>query len=1226
MTIIKIPPPDSMQSIEQHLLPLIKREAIRINDVCPGHEDIVDALVREFTATFRESLLTYSDALDLCGRVQNMLTEHPDIPEEILREINTSRQKILFEIIQHGLEHRTLSGAMPIEFTPQFPPRNTGKRTQNARNRSVKEYEEVVQQQNYDLLRIATHLGVDAAADVLCALGQIDEAERSRVISFISAYLGRCERPIALDLPGLLAYPKPVLEVPSVRSVVRRLLLQDTYGTLMQTGADDPATHADVRKRAGGIALQRMTDLGRNACVTDPAIHAGLFVELSNFMKRSCTQSHPKNLVRSVRENGKDCPFPSLRQLIATELLHEQRTLYVGYEPGKGKTPIPFLLMEQLRQEGKNPRMLYLGPLPVIQELPNRIRPGSAPQPTRDCYFVDPETAPTVGIIDSSLSNEEIADVIAKPDITFGPYSMIHSERKADEDDDEEVLEKEAVRLIDLLCAEQWDILVLDEAHYVDGNKTWTKLLDRLIHHENGQGTHLSKNGFIVAMSGSPIMNTVADPVMIHDLFLPPAERRRQYGMDTRDTQGRDMKTERGLHPLLVRQALNQTLLTLDSPEPWLENVDILDYELSPQEMEFLRGICSNSTLHAKHKLDACLQFILCPKLVSGDDRMPESLLEWVKMQLDHDLRNKQSVLIAENMRAQGVVRDVSNPDAENPNTMELHFYRKIEEYCAEWATRNQATVHFHIVHGKTPQDERQISYADAANARRSGEHKTVMLAMSQCLNVGIRLGVDRIISLEWPYNSPEVQQLLKRALREGDTDVRLTACYALGTVQQGIYDQSMDKYRDGLQCQYGTGVSDAMLRSHIREREEDPTPESESELFRLLLRTSPIQRRYEIERWLHGRGTNGVTQFWDRHRDLFAMLSKEADEMGTGDMQRFLAGLISGLMDRGMINNPTLLDINGGGLTLERELRRLDLDENIVMTSTDPLSWMFEHGRNVLFKDDASRPSSTVCTDTTPDAVQRLLQTGQLSGAPYDIAIMRNLEQCNHIQSDITVHERARALLGLVSGVRISGHIVIPLSRTACTNEEFETLISVTLPRFGCLAKEGWHGSIRSKDNENDEPFRGFCVVAEKVENMNEQTLREQIRATDLRFTHHSQWANTAEGVRVTNAMKHPKLPYPLRHSEFQFGNRTLAATNNEDVRAKQIHHLQSLEFAVRSIQSLAAGTREWKNLTSSQRRGLDARGILYSADLSQTLRRPTFSLREFPGHLFFPFDQQWK
>lgn len=1220
-----------MQSIEHHLLPLIKREAIRINDVCPGHEDLVDALVREFAATFRENLSTYSDALDLCGRVQNMLTEHPEIPEEILREINTSRQNILFEIIQHGLEHRTLSGAMPVDFTPQFPPRNPGKGSRTPRNRSAKEYEEVVRGQHYDLLRIATHLGVDAAADVLCALGQIDETERSRVISFIGAYLGRCEHPLPLDLPGLLTYPKPVLEVPSIRSVVYRLLLQETYGTLIKTGADSLEKHADIRKRASGITLQSMTELGRKASVTDPALHAGLFVELSNFMKRSCTQPHPNNLVRSVREQGKDCVFPSLRQLIATQLLQEQRKLYVGFEPGKGKTPIPLLLLERLRQEGRKPRMLYLGPLPVIQELPNRIRPGSAPQPTRDCYYVDPAEAPTVGIIQSSLSTEDIAAVIAEPDITFGPYSMIHSERKANGDgetgNNEEILEEESVRMIDMLCAEQWDILVLDEAHYVDGNKTWTKLLDRLIHGANGQGTHLSTNGYIVGLSGSPIMNTVADPVMIHDLFLSPAERRRQYGMDTRDTHGRDMQTERGLHPLHVRQALNQTLLTLDPPEPWLENVDILDYALSPQEMEFISGICSNPTLHAKHKLDACLQFILCPQLVSGDDRMPESLLEWVKMQLDHDLRHTQSVLIAENMRAQGVVRDVSNPDSENPNKMELHFYRKIEDYCTEWAERNQESVHFHIVHGKTPQDERQLSYANAADARGSREHKTVMLAMSQCLNVGIRLGVDRIISLEWPYNSPEVQQLLKRSLREGDTDVRLTACYALGTVQQGIYDQSMDKYRDGLQCQYGTGVSDAMLRSHIREREADPTPESESELFRLLLRTSPVQRRYEIERWLHGRGANGVTQFWDRHRDLFAMLSIEADEMGTGDMQRFLAGLISGLMDRGVINHPTLLDINGSGLTLERELRRLNLDENIVMTSTDPLSWMFEHGRSVLFKDDASRPSSTACTKTVPDAVQRLVQTGQLSGAPYDIGILRNLEQCNHIQSDITVHERARALLGLVSGIRIGGCIVIPLSRTVCTNEEFETLVHVTLPRFGCLATEGWYGPIRSKDNESDEPFRGFCVVAEKVEDMSEQVLREKIRATDLRFTHHSQWATTAEGVRVTNAMRHSRLPYPLRHAEFQLGNRTLVAANEqEDVWQEHMLHLQALEAAVNVIRTSAATAREWKGLSASKRGILDEQGILYSADLSQTLRRPTFSLREFPGHLFFPYDPQWK
>ncbi|MDD5103553.1 MAG: DEAD/DEAH box helicase family protein [Candidatus Peribacteraceae bacterium] len=1219
-----------MLTQEHHILPLVQRETSRINARYPEHATTVEALSAEFTERFREGLNSFDDAFELCRRVEGMLNEH-DIPEELLDAINSSRRRILFEIIQHGLEHKTLEGSVPVRFNLQFsPPKSKGKGTAEPPERSSQEYEEIVRRQNYDLIRLATWLGVDAAADVLCALGQVGEEERSRVISFISAYLGKCQSPEPMGHGGLLSYPKAVLEVPSVRSVVRRLMLQESYNTLLSQGADDHEQHARVRRNVGKIALDCMTELARQSNVSDPAIHAGLFVETSDFLQRTCSQTHPRTLVCTLHEKGQDCPFPSLRQLIAIQMWKERRKLYVGFEPGTGKTPIPPYLMEQLRQEGKHPRMLYLGPLPVIQELPNRIRPGIAPQPTRDCYYIDPATAPSVGIVQSSLKNHQLEKIVQESEITFCPYSMLHSRRDLSDDSDdahENDLEQEERRLIDLLCAEDWDILVIDEAHFIDGNKEWTRLIDRLIWGDDGRGTHLSREGYRIALSGSPVMNTVADPVVIHDLFMPPRERERRYGVDLRETEGRKTSVERSLDPIRVRNALNDTLLILDRPEPWLKNVETLNYRPSDRELAFLAAICTNPSLHAKHKLDVCHQFLLCPKLVSGDDTMPESLLEWVTMQLESDLHEKNSILITESMRALGVLRDAKGEHAPGPDEMELHFFRKIEQYCRDWSERNGIPVHFSTVHGETSQDDRQRAYAGATRAQRTSECKSVIFAMSQCLNVGIRLDIDRIITLEWPYNSPELQQLLKRALREGNFDVFLTACYAEGTVQQGIYDQAMDKYQDALQCMYGVGVTDTILRSHMREREqEDSSAESESELFRLLLRTSPLQRRHEVERWLHGRGTSGVAQFWDRHRDLFDVLHQEADEMGTGDQQRFLAGLTAGLMDRESGRDLTVLDVNSGGLTLERELRRMGRNTQGQVMSIDPFVWMLERGRADVHRDDPTRHQIPSCLNVSPVEIQRSFHNGRLGTEPYDICILRNLEQCNHIQSDGVVHERARALLNLVNTTRIGGRVVIPLPRTACTNEEFELFVGETLPLFGCLVVDGWQGAVRSQDNEDDEPFRGFCVVAEKYEDVNEQTLRSQLRSRHLQLSHHAQWAQTAEGARVANAIRRPRLPYPIRHREFRLGNRTFAAADAKpEIRDAQVEHLHALENAVRTITTLAPTKREWNALAASERQSLKRQGILFSSDISRTVNRPTFSLQAYPGHLFFAYDPQW-
>lgn len=1222
-----------MQSIDTHVLPHVRTEAAKLKERNPEHAELIDALTAEFAARFRENLMSYEDAFELCRKVEGMLSEH-DIPAPLLEAINASRRKILADnVILHGFTHKSLAGDMPLKFHRQFDiarPKNGIGAKKEVRKKTEQELETIIREQNYDLLRMAASMGADAAADVLCAMGQIGEDERSKVISLISAYLGTCE---SFPEPGtydFFSYPKAVTEVPSVRMVIDRLLLQANYARLLEEGADDRDASDYVRKRAPSITLEHMKALAKNANVTDPMIHASLFMRQSELFRKICSQPHPKNMVSTITEQGTDFPFPSLRQQVAVQLLRERKKLYVAFEPGKGKTAVPFYLMEQLREEGKSTRMLYLAPLPVVQELPNRVRPGSAPQKTRDCYYVDPAQAPTVGVISRKLKNGAMERAVHDNDVVFMPYTMLHSTRDLnDNGEDEKELDEEEKHLIDVLCEQDWDILVLDEGQSVDGNKKWTRFVDRLIHGKDGEGTHLSKKGYIIPMSGTPMMNTVADPVVIHDLFSPPHERNKRYGADIRDTIGRAMGMERGINPLRVRQALNQTLLTLDPPEQWLNNVDMVDYPLSEKEMEFLNAICSNPTLHATHKINVCMQFILCPKLISGDDAMPESLLEWTKWRLDYDLSQKNAVLIAENMRAEGVLRHAAQDgeDDEVTQEMELHFYQQIARHCEEWsATHDGMPVHFYTIHGDTPQARRQDAYRDAELARKAGTHKVVIFGFSSCFNVGIRLHVDRFISLEWPHNSPDIQQLIKRALREEESDVRLAACYAIGTLQQGMYEQSIMKYQDGLRCLYGASVSDAMLLSHIQEREKDSDgPQSEDKLFRLLGRSSLAHRRYEIGRWLHGRGTADIVQFWNRHREEFARYHEEADEFGTGDMQRFVAGLVRSMTRKEGHSNVSILDVNSNGLSLERELRRMG-GNGRTLVSTDPLALMLERGRTAIHRDDPSNQNQPSCAEVSPTDIHRAAASFPVN--KFDVAVLRNLEQCGHMQSDSTVHERARALMSVLRTLKLEenggGRIVITLPRTACTNEEFEYFVTHTLELFGCLPVKGWYGAVSSEDNEGDEAFRGFCVVAEKMEDVDEQTLRSRLKADDLKFTHHGSWPKTAEGTRIGNALRKPKLPYPLRHAEFKFGNRTFVAAQKPEVREAQDAHLHAIRDAVNMIHALAPTAKEWKALPKARRRTLEKSGILL-VDLSHVIDRPAFSLRAYPGHLFFPFDQQW-
>ena len=49
------------------------------------------------------------------------------------------------------------------------------------------------------------------------------------------------------------------------------------------------------------------------------------------------------------------------------------------------------------------------------------------------------------------------------------------------------------------------------------------------------------------------------------------------------------------------------------------------------------------------------------------------------------------------------------------------------------------------------------------------------------------------------------------------------------------------------------------------------------------------------------------------------------------------------------------------------------------------------------------------------------------------------------------------------------------------------------------------------------------------------------------------------------------------------------------------------------------------WNVLHSSHYSTLENQGIIYSPELSRTVKRHTFHLRDYPGHLFFPYDSQW-
>ncbi len=340
--------------------------------------------------------------------------------------------------------------------------------------------------------------------------------------------------------------------------------------------------------------------------------------------------------------------------------------------------------------------------------------------------------------------------------------------------------------------------------------------------------------------------------------------------------------------------------------------------------------------------------------------------------------------------------------------------------------------------------------------------------------------------------------------------------------------------------------------------------------------------------------------------------------------MQRFVGALIGKMIDRKLLKNQNILDINAGGLTLERELRRAGKDGDATVMSVDMLPWMHEEGRAALAADNGGKAGHPACAVSDPDEVHRKIRSNDIIG-PFGTAVLRNLHQCNY-QSNV-LHERARALLSTVKSTEVDGRIVITLPRTACTPEEFQHFIKTTLPLFECMPEtDGWYGIARSQDNEGDRAFSCYCVVALKVGEPDESEVRRKLKPDDFLFTHHAAWAGTDEGKRIGYDIRKSRLPSPLRHENYRLGNREMEAATHPktDARQKQIDHLRDLEKAVRSVHALAKNKTEWKDL-NPKRSILSGEGIIYLPQISKTCNKPAFSLKKYPGKFFFPFEDQW-
>jgi hypothetical protein len=930
---------------------------------------------------------------------------------------------------------------------------------------------------------------------------------------------------------------------------------------------------------------------------------------------------------------GRECPFPSMRQLMGVQQIvgftpderdrqrqRRQRLrrttneeadvalphTYLTFKPGDGKTAPPIIADQILTHRGQRGGLTFLMPPGVLWEVANRFRQHERGRPSHQ-YFLEGH-APNLGIISEGMTETDVNAQMSTP-VLLCPTSMLH-------------VEKGQSRIFDRLLERQTKVLTIDELHLSgSGGGNLTKMLYRLIHQTPG----LYENGRVVGMSGTPDgVGGLRGLRTSCELFVRPTEGQNSIAdrLDEGDPKYRPNSLEDVSE---FRGRITKLLFNPDEPERWEEHLEILRYDLHPDQLRELRRIRNDNSLTFHEKYTQSLLVIRTPWLITGNRNTPCALVDEIREQLRRDLPTSNAILITEDTLNKGIFI----PHEQYPG---VTLSEVIQELIAEWSQANgNQEVRFHVIHGGagtggvSEREREEIFEEGRTAAANGGRPKIVIFAMSQCLNVGRDLRfVDMMYLLKWPWNAPDVQQLLHRSLRAGRENVRGKAFCAQRSIEVPVLESSLHRWEDTQSAIHGDSANERALAQMLQTRE---TPEEDRPEVRRYLES----REDRVSRWrgqLHNRGKDRAGEFWNRTpRGWEDVHITGVDTSGLGDEQRAIASLVAAL-ERGELGvelpEGPMLHLGSSGLALERHLHRIAPRPDRQIITLEPTRHMVERGRDSLIREGIQvHPERSIvghAVNLRRLMQQNVIQAGSMAGAV--------LEELNEYRWAVPTEgqtpdygERARALQYLVRSVREGAPIFVVLRREACTRQEFRNFSRDGLESFGIEPIKELCGEVVSRDNANNPPSRLWVAAGVKRHEYTWKDVSGWLDPQDIQFTHRTDWSQQMRRD-LDQEDRTRLLPYSLIHTQYTLNNdRNFDYAHALPARGEQMEHQQRLIAAARAIRRLAPTIDAWNALPANRRATLERQGITFRGRID----RPTFTVQGYEQYNFYPYDEQW-
>lgn len=1210
-----------MISVEHDIMPLIEEQAGKLVAENPAVEPEIKRLMDNFRTTY--GTRSFEDVKEFTGMCAELDRDPHVEPTQgyasLMPELRRVRGEILQSVVHEEGKKQRRARREADEDEHGFPGARNSRRIQ-----IIHPKEMPTELKKY--LDLAMIMGPDALVQALVSAGYIEPEKQPLALTYISRYLGKGAHTPAKKSGGILAYHPVILELNAVQDVLASLLRTELYRFFAERADELLASDTSEIEREVTAYIE---DALKAQGITEPlSPHRKLIKRLVKEFQEMCAWQRPASMVSHVDYKGESYIFPSLRQRFAIHRIEQEQHAYVAFPPGGGKTAVPLLVWEKererAREEGeKYGRMLFICPPSVIDELPGRITSDKSARVTHEGYYNE-GNRPSVGIIRRDMKEEEVLEEL-KADIVFASYSMMHVTKG-----DEQVVH----HIVKSGKKNPFSIMAMDEAHLLNGDKQYAGFARTLITELPG----LKEKGHIVALSGTPAPNNLIDMQVVLEML----EDRKPTNNPIQKKNSRMAKDGTYVDPDFMRNASMRRLVLPDERDDWEQHIVEVRYGSSEREKQFIRIILEDETMTNQMKMLILNLFQLNPPLASGNKNMPSSLMEKLKEQLDSNLAEGRAGIIAESNLSGGVTR--AHEDVGEEGYL-MPMKEEIAAYLKKWSKEHGIDVIFHVIDGHTKPEDRERMYRDAREAQETGLKKCVILVQRQCINYGANLSfMDWMTVLEHPFNAPDLEQLIKRCLREGNTKLRVQLLFGEDSLHEAFYDHA--KYKHALidAFLYGRNASERLIRAASRKLNVvDGVPLSDKDI-QAMTEMARYLDRYDrggsrVQAVLHGRGLGRYDRYWKKHATDYEYLALvKHGEMQMPPHTSMIAGLLTKLRQEDRMTGSRVLDLNSFGFALQRVMNKGNTDDTWDFTNMDPVQEVYSAAKKTMLDDGRGGESVTWHQGTIADAFRHCREQKN----SFDVIVATDGFQFTHgpIQQSngeagndekVRRGERVRLLFHYHDLLQKGGTLCLAIPEDACTEQEWTKFLD-QVGWFGFSVDYDYSGLLESVDNETGDRIARYVLVARKegdsaLSHHERVQIKEALDPSAFVFTHIDQWSDKK---RREFKRSRPKklLPQSFAHQDFRIGAKKFHFDAHAALRKRQLFQYDEVCTAVRILREMHAEGLDITKLPKSKYETLHELGVLFNPILSKKMGRPVF-VYVFDKHgiaqLLYPLDERW-